>query len=314
MLSLAASILAIPATGRGDVIGEYTTSGATVNAALVTGLAGAQKIVVSGPDLFVAEFGNGTVGGGTIGEYTTSGAPVNAALVSGLNLPVGIAVSGSNLFVTNAATVLDGNNGTIGEYTTSGATVNASLISGLVAPMAIAVVGSDLFVGDSNAAGSAGVIREYTTSGATVNASLITTNGRFPVGFAVSGSNLFVLFEGQNTVACSGTGCNGVAEYTTSGATVNANLITLGGVPGDIAVSGSNLFIADNGIAEYTTSGASPTLLVPNLEPRGVAVSGSNLFVTGPLVGGVPEPSTAVLLAAGLGCLSVVRQRMRTSG
>ncbi len=75
-------------------IGEYATSGATVNAALVTGLNHPFGIAVSGTNLFVSNNGNGT-----IGEYTTAGATVNAALVMGLNFPSGIAVSGTNLFV-----------------------------------------------------------------------------------------------------------------------------------------------------------------------------------------------------------------------
>jgi len=70
-----------------DTIGEYTTSGATVNSALVSGLNFPVGIAVSGGKLFVVSNGNGT-----IGEYTTSGATVNPALVSGLNFPVGIAV------------------------------------------------------------------------------------------------------------------------------------------------------------------------------------------------------------------------------
>ena len=109
-----------------DTIGEYTNSGATVNASLVSGLNQPSGIVVSGPDLFVANNNFGTIyNAGTIGEYNAiTGAAVNASLVSGLNYPIGLAVSGPDLFVTNA------NPGTIGEYTTSGATVNASLISG----------------------------------------------------------------------------------------------------------------------------------------------------------------------------------------
>ena len=123
-----------------------------------------------------------TVTAGTIGEYTTAGATVNAALISGLNGPLGIAVSGSNLFVANYGDWHDRRihhlggdgerradlgverpvwalrcrariclsrtfaHGTIGEYTTSGATVNAALISGLNDPHGIAVSGSDLFV------------------------------------------------------------------------------------------------------------------------------------------------------------------------
>jgi hypothetical protein len=113
-----------------DTIGEYTTSGATVNPALISGLNGPIGIAVSGSDLFVVNFNTGT-----ISEYTTSGATVNAALISGLSLPVGVAVLGSDLFVTNEIP------GTIGEYTTAGAPVNVPLISGLTTPVGIAISG-----------------------------------------------------------------------------------------------------------------------------------------------------------------------------
>jgi hypothetical protein len=72
-----------PATG---FIGKYTTDGATVNPALISGgfFGG---IAVSGSDLFVTvDLGN------TIGEYTTDGDTVNPALISGLSFPVGIAI------------------------------------------------------------------------------------------------------------------------------------------------------------------------------------------------------------------------------
>ncbi len=117
-----------------DAIGEYSTSGATVNVSLVPGAAnGVGAIAVSGSDLFVGTFGTveSSTGlfNGTIGEYTTSGATVNAELVvPGVSGPTAIAVSGSDLFVTNQLT------GTIGEYTASGATVNDTLISGLRLP------------------------------------------------------------------------------------------------------------------------------------------------------------------------------------
>jgi hypothetical protein len=68
-------------------IGEYTTSGATVNSALISGLHGPVSITVSGTDLFVVNHATGT-----ISEYTTSGEMVNAALISGLHGPEGIAV------------------------------------------------------------------------------------------------------------------------------------------------------------------------------------------------------------------------------
>ena len=59
----------------------------TVNAALVSGLHAPLGIAASGSNLFVTNFGIGT-----IGEYTTAGATVNASLVSGLQAPFGIAV------------------------------------------------------------------------------------------------------------------------------------------------------------------------------------------------------------------------------
>jgi hypothetical protein len=144
--------------GPPGTIGKYTTAGAAVNAALVSGLNGPKGIAVSGSDLFVASEGSGT-----IGEYTTAGATVNAALVSGLNTPQGLAVSGSDLFVVNLLA------NTIGEYTTAGATVNAALVTGLNGPGGVAVSGSDLFVTNFNT----GTIGEYTTAGATVNAALV---------------------------------------------------------------------------------------------------------------------------------------------
>ena len=38
-----------------DTIGEYTTSGTTVNASLISGLSSPEGIAVSGSDLFVAQ-------------------------------------------------------------------------------------------------------------------------------------------------------------------------------------------------------------------------------------------------------------------
>ena len=133
-----------------STIGEYTASGATVNASLVTGLNFPFGIAAAGGDLFVANEGIGT-----IGEYTTSGATVNAALITVPGNAYGIAVSGGNLFTAN------GEPNMIGEYTTSGATVNASLVTGSnFYPDAIAASGDDLFVYNNGL----GAIGEYTTS------------------------------------------------------------------------------------------------------------------------------------------------------
>jgi hypothetical protein len=103
--------------GSGSIGVYNATTGATVNAALVTGLDGPLDIAVFGGNLLVLNNGSGS-----IGEYNaTTGATVNAALVTGLN-SLGFAVSGGNLFVVN--------NGTIGVYNaTTGATVNDNLLS-----------------------------------------------------------------------------------------------------------------------------------------------------------------------------------------
>src|SRR4051812_13012821 len=65
---------------------RYTTVGAPVNAALISGLSFPDGIAVSGSDLFVSN------SLGTIGAYTTAGATVNAALISGLSAPYSLAV------------------------------------------------------------------------------------------------------------------------------------------------------------------------------------------------------------------------------
>src|SRR5205814_983245 len=108
-------------------IGEYTTSGATLNPKLITqGLATPVGIAVFGSRLFVTDYL-----AGTIGEYTTSGQIVNSSFITGLAQPISIAVTSSDLFVTQ-------DNGTVGEYNLDGTVVNAQLISGLITPYGIA--------------------------------------------------------------------------------------------------------------------------------------------------------------------------------
>ena len=200
-------------------------------------------------------------GNGTVGEYGSNGAG-DASLISGLGTPgwlSGIAISGTNLFIPNLT------NGTVGEYTTSGATVNASLISGLFGPVNVAISGTNLFV--LNAFGTVG---EYTTCGTTVNACLISGLTNSPIDIAISGTNLFVVNDQDGTVG----------EYTTSGATVNASLISGLNYPDSIAISGTNLFVADNVVGEYTTSGATVNAsLISSGGAFAIAICGTNLFV-----------------------------------
>jgi len=285
-------------------IGEYTTSGLTVNAALISGLNHPIQIAVSGSNLFVV-----SAGSGTIGEYTTSGATVNAALITGLNNPAGIAVSGSSMFVVSAfPATLAQEFGSIGEYTTSGATVNASLIP-LVPqnPYAIAVSGSNMFVTQNCLSVAScsptvgGTIGKYTTSGGTVNTALVPS---YPgaladaFGIAVSGTHLFVSFFGGSTIS----------EFTTGGATVNASLIRAGlSAPDGIAIDGSDLFVANfgsNTVGEYTTSGATvnASLITGLNSPEGIAV-----------VAATPEPSSLTLLGLAIAGLGFRRLRRRVS-
>src|SRR6266496_3386885 len=146
-LAASAALCAMPETTRAaqifvanfetGTIGEYTTSGATVDPALISGLSLPQGIAVSGGNLFVTSL-NLASDTGRIGEYTTSGTTVNPALISGLTFPTDIAVAGNDLFVVSS------NTGTIGKYTISGETVDPALISGLNDPTDIAVVSASV--------------------------------------------------------------------------------------------------------------------------------------------------------------------------
>jgi hypothetical protein len=245
-----------------DTVGEYTLSGAAVNASFIQGLDEPSGIAASGPDLFVTNIGDSVVG-----EYTTSGAAVNPSLIplgyaTGAD---GIAISGSDMFVTGEG---DGEDqGMVGEFTTSGTPVKASLITGLDYPRSIAISGSDLFVVSN------GTVGQYTTSGVPVNPALITGLST-ATGIAISGSDLFVMNSSYD---------GSIGEYTTSGATINAALITGLVNPEAIATSGQDIFVACLGnatalnggtVAEYTTSGAlvNADLVTGLSDPLAIAV------------------------------------------
>jgi hypothetical protein len=255
LLATAAHGQVFVTTWDNDTVAEYSQSGG-FNPSFISGLHAPESIAISGPDIFV-----GNADTLSIGEYTTSGAVVNPALITGVNRPYGIAVSGSHLFV------LDWAAGTVGEFTTSGQTINRQLITGLTKPYGIAVSGSDLYVAQLYNVG------KYTTSGQTIDPNFITfipNQVEYFNGVAVSGSNVFVVSNGTNSVW----------EYSTSGALVKANLITGLENPQGIAVSGSHLFVACYGVhshvGEYTTSGETinPFLMTTGGIDYNVAVAG----------------------------------------
>jgi hypothetical protein len=114
----------------GGTIGVYNaTTGAVINANLVTGLGNPLGIAVDGLGHLYAV--NSYTG--DIGEYNAmTGAVINPALVTGLNNPSYVALDGSgDLFVTNYGSGTT-NDGSIGEYNaTTGAVINAGLVTGL---------------------------------------------------------------------------------------------------------------------------------------------------------------------------------------
>jgi hypothetical protein len=65
-------------------IGEYTTSGSTINASLISGLARPTSIALDGNGhLFESN-----VGDNTVKEYITDGVLINGSLIAGLSDPI----------------------------------------------------------------------------------------------------------------------------------------------------------------------------------------------------------------------------------
>ncbi len=80
-----------------------------------------------------------------------------------------------------------------------------------------------------------------------------------------------------------GYGPSAVGDYTITGQTINANFITGLNSTWGVAVSESNIFIANGGtVSEYTLSGATvnAALITGQGTIRGIAAVGSTLYVT----------------------------------
>lgn len=280
----------------GNAVSEYTSSGALMNASLITGLASATAIAVSPTDLFIYNSGSGS-----IGEYTLAGATVNATLIAGLSNISALAVSGGNVFA------LDSSTGTVAEYSTSGALLNATLISGLSNPVAMAVSGNDLFI--LNASGNP-TIGEYTTSGTTVNAALISgleypsmgnIQGSAPEAIAVAGSTVYVGYYyvalGPGNVMYSH-----IAAYTLSGAPVHSTIPDFPfqsppvflAADGSVLVWGSSetLYVSDASATNPATLSATPA--------HGIAVAGP-AFAREPVAVSIAAGQTAAFSVSATG-------------
>jgi hypothetical protein len=273
LTAVAGSAQIFVANANAGTIGEYTTSGLRVNAAVVSGLANPVSLALSGRRLFVLNVSGTTAPpdecpAGYVGEYLTSGFTVNASLVTGLSNPTAIAVSGNMLFVSEAYLGV-AYEGFIAGYRTLPDGFGIGPVASLPqsVPTQFAVADSELFIIDSRGSGlptivkyrwgsgfaswieppkdprqaypvaiaaagatvfvvdSAGAIGAYTTAGVPINRALVT-NLPNPVGIAVSGPFLYVL-SGNGTIG----------KFTVAGAVVNASLVTGLNSPSAIAVA-----------------------------------------------------------------------------
>jgi hypothetical protein len=246
-------------SGTGTV-SEYSTSGAPLDLALISGLILPQGIAISGEILFVTSLAAPDSGAGRVGKYTTSGAAVDSTLIN-LFGPSAIAISAMDLFVVSDN--ISSESSKIGKFKASGAVVDRDLIAGLSFPNALAVSGNKLFVADFGNLN----IGKYTTSGEPVNARIVPELTSFST-IAVLGDSLFVADSSLGTIS----------EYNAAtGALVHPNLITGLDSPSGLAVSGGYLFVSDydaGTIGKYTLSGETvDATLVSGLDgPTSIAV------------------------------------------
>lgn len=190
-------------------VAKYSTSGATINPALISGLTMPSALVVSGSNLFVASRDY-------IGKYTTDGAVVNATLIANPAAGFGVGSYGLVIIGTNLyATLLDGR---IAQYTTDGAIVNETLVSGLSQPAGLVTDGTNLFVANYNGGMPPGWVGEYTTSGSPIAIQLISGLNGGAVDLAINGTNLYVVYGGRAIIG----------KYNTLGVAESATFLTGG--------------------------------------------------------------------------------------
>jgi hypothetical protein len=195
--------------GNLGTIAKYSTSGATINPALISGLTTPSALHISGSNLFVASRDY-------IGKYTTDGAVVNATLIANPAAGYGVGSYGLVIIGTNLyATYPDGR---IANYTTDGAIVNETLVSGLSQPTGLATDGTNLFVANWNLGVQPGWVGKYTTSGSPIAIQLISGLNGGAVDLAINGTNLYVVYGGRAIIG----------KYNTLGVAENATMLTGG--------------------------------------------------------------------------------------
>lgn len=154
------------------------------NTSFISGFSFPHALLISGSTLYVADYGNGT-----IGSFNLTTSTYNASFISGISNPYALAVSGSTLYVANY------DNGTVGAYNQSnGSAINASFISGLNGPTALAISGTTLYVATDGGGNSGdGKVGSYdlANNGAAIDASYISALSS-PQALSIDGTVLFL--------------------------------------------------------------------------------------------------------------------------
>ena len=310
-------------------IGAYTTSGAVVNASLVSGLQAPVGIAVSGSNIYVTDYANGT-----IGAYTTSGAVVNANLVSGLSYPyflsledvtdivTGTSVDLNSIGVTanpvlsgGTLVLLSGDNSNTAFSVTSASSIQSPTSGSATLSGVFSGVGGLTFIGTGSTAMSGA--NTY-SGGTTVSGGTLQGNTASLQGTIVNNSQ--VVFDqatdGTYSGVMSGTGgltkenagtliLTGANTYsggtTVSGGTLQGNTASLQGtfvnnsqVVFDQATDGTYSGVM-SGTGGLTKQNAGTLILTgTNTYSGGTTVSGGTLS----LAGGLPSGTGDVFVAS----------------
>jgi hypothetical protein len=212
-------------------------------------------------------------GSNTVGVYSSSGPTINGNLIPGLPFESavdisGIVVVGSNLYLVNTQA------STVEKYTTSGSLVSSNLLSGttLFYPTdGITSDGTYLYATDRYD----GYVGKFLLDGTVVNETFLS-NLDSPAGISVFGGYLYVTNRNAGTVQ----------KFNASSGGLDTLFHTITGLndPTDIAVTSSNVFVAEFGsgrVDKFALNGTtvSSPLTTGSGHPYGLAVSGSTLLV-----------------------------------
>jgi PEP-CTERM motif len=150
--------------GSGVVSTWDATTGASINANLVSGLNAAFAMLVSGSSLYVGE-----IGGSNISQWNAAtGQVINSSFITGF-APFGLASSGTRLFASNL------NASTVGVFDlATGSVIDANFITGVPTPKGLAVSGSTLYVASCDTGSYIGTYNVNT--GAAINSQYMLIN------------------------------------------------------------------------------------------------------------------------------------------